>query len=859
MKIIDNKQTLIHFILALALMISLIVNMIPVQSVIIDTGVDIEIENETYRVDAAMNFSRVVITDTYPIFNNTGFNVTAPDDILFVLYYINQSTTSASIGDKLVEVSIYLLGVASTTVIISGFVGNTLYEVLDNSISQGNFLSDIDGDISLTVDVGPSTLFEIQQTSTVNTAPVISSPFPVDSATDISIAGSPVNAYIIDADGNTMNTSMWSNHTGTWTQYAGRDLLSITGDNSNASILDRFNDGLFDLADYTSYIDDGWQSDGWRGFYENIAPYNMSVTDNWGMTDYGTKYYWSVNCTDGSLWTNETYSFTTVSNTAPTLTNPSPSDGASGVGISTATISIDIADTEGTFNWSITTSPDVGSSSANGASDGSKTCSVAGLTYDATYLWTVSVTDGSLWTNTTYSFSVESDPGGGPGPPANSAPVITLYYPEDESTLNVLQPECRVLVTDADLETVDVSFYNSTDGVTWTYQQSNSSAQPGSTIYWNYSQASEYNTLYYWRVYANDGTINISRIFSFTTYPNEPVMTTHSPSDGATDVSIAGITITAEIFDYQGDNMNISILSNYTGSWVEYAGRTVYMSGTSENYEAFILDNDSSGDWNFQDIGLWNINNGWMGNGSWGFYQSIAVTDDWGMTNHNTKYYISINISDNSTERAWTNTSFSFTTEINTVPVIDDPIPRNGKPRISIYMDNVSVMITDANSDFNYTIETYPDIGNISENNVVDGVKTCTVSGMNYSTTYTWYVNVTDGIDWVNASYTFTTKSSTDFDLEGFKLNFPEWAMGPYKVYVGDFVWMFLFIGVIAITWGSSDHISSTLLVILLMFAAYGTQRVFVDNSEISLLFSIIAVASVAAIMLGLFLRKRNG
>ena len=83
--------------------------------------------------------------------------------------------------------------------------------------------------------------------------------------------------------------------------------------------------------------------------------------------------------------------------------------------------------------------------------------------------------------------------------------------------------------------------------------------------------------------------------------------------------------------------------------------------------------------------------------------------------------------------------------------------------------------------------------------------------------------------------------------------------MGPYKVYVGDFVWMMLFVGVIAIAWGSSKHISTVFIVILLTFAAYGTQRVFVDNSEISLLFSLVAAVSIAAIMLGLFLKKKYG
>ena len=843
--------------LFIIVLVSLLLSMFPVQSVIIDTGVDIDIENETYRVDAAMNFSRVVITDTYPIFNNTGFNVTAPDDILFVLYYINQSTINAGSNDKLVEVSIYLLGVASTTVKISGFVGNTVYEVFDNSISQGNFLSDIDGNISLTVDIGPSTLFEIRQTSTTNTAPVISNPFPVDGATGVSVVGSPVNIDAVDSDGDPMKTDVWTNASGTWKQVAGWDVWYI--DQTNWSRRFILNDGSFNFQDAGLYFaNEGNESNGTRFFVTNVGGSgntNISVTQDWGMTTVNTIYWWSVNCTDNTDWKNTTYSFTTASNTAPTLSNPSPGDGVSGVGVGTSSISIDIADLESTFNWSITTSSDVGNSSANGASDGSKTCSVAGLTYDAAYLWTVSVTDGSLWTNTTYSFSVESDPGG--GPPPNSAPVVSNPYPSDGATLVHLTPIVHVLVTDANIDDIDVNFYNSTDGVTWTWRQINSSVTTGTTIYWDYSQASLYDTLYYWKVTADDGSINISHSYSFTTWTNTPQVNWTLPADGAVDISLNGSIVNANIFDYQGDLMNVTIWSNFTGSWVKYAGYGLDIYSTW-----FIRDNN--GDGKFLEFATYQMALGMQGNGTRGFYEprspwNYLVTDDWGMTDYNTRYYISLNISDDSTERAWNNHTFSFTTELNNIPIITDPIPRSGKVCVSIYIDDLSVMVTDANSDFNYTIETSPDIGNISENDVVDGVKTCTVSGLNYSIVYTWFVNVTDGEDWVNTSYTFTTKSSTDFDLEGFKLNLPEWALGPFKVYVGDFVWMFIFVGVIAITWGSSKHISSVLMVILLLFAAYGTQRVFVDNSEISLLFSIVAAASVAAIMLGLFLRKRNG
>ena len=528
-----------------------------------------------------------------------------------------------------------------------------------------------------------------------------------------------------------------------------------------------------------------------------------------------TQYTVWVNATDGNdnsgNWTNHTYYFTIEQGTSAVISNPSPNNNSIDVSVSLSSISVTIEDPDGVnFDWYITTTPDVGSDSGLGESNGSKTCSVGGLSYDATYTWYVNVWDTVYWTNRSYDFTVESSPG--PGPPPNSAPVITSPYPDDVSTLQVTTPYCHIYVIDADGDLMTINFYNSTDGISWTQQQMNSSVSTGTTVYWNYTQATGYNTLYYWRVTADDAVINISETYSFTTYPNEPVISSYSPVDGSVDI-IRNTTLSVTFFDYQGTDVDINWRSNSSGSWV--------------------------------DLGY----NNSVNNGTYIQYFENA-------TEFNTEYWWCVNITDGT---VWTNATYSFTTLVNTAPVISDPIPRSGKVRVSIYIVNVSVMITDANSDFNYTIETSPDVGSISENDVVDGVKTCTVSGLNYSIVYTWYINVSDGEDWVNTSYTFTTKSSTDFDLEGFKLNLPEWALGPFKVYVGDFVWMFIFVGVIAITWGSSKHISSVLMVILLLFAAYGTQRVFVDNSEISLLFSIVAAASVAAIMLGLFLRKRNG
>jgi len=115
---------------------------------------------------------------------------------------------------------------------------------------------------------------------------------------------------------------------------------------------------------------------------------------------------------------------------------------------------------------------------------------VGGLSYDATYTWYVNVWDTVYWTNRSYDFTVES-------PPPNSAPVITSPYPDDVSTLQVTTPYCHIYVIDADGDLMTINFYNSTDGISWTQQQMNSSVSTGTTVYWNYTQATGYNTLYY--------------------------------------------------------------------------------------------------------------------------------------------------------------------------------------------------------------------------------------------------------------------------------------------------------------------------------------------------------------------------
>ena len=102
-----------------------------------------------------------------------------------------------------------------------------------------------------------------------------------------------------------------------------------------------------------------------------------------------------------------------------------PTNGST-VSVSTSSLSIAIVDFHGdTFNWTIETSPNIGNSSGNNASNGSKKCNVSGLAYSTTYHWYVNVTDGTDCTNVSYIFTTESQPQNNQGPGGSNPPPST--------------------------------------------------------------------------------------------------------------------------------------------------------------------------------------------------------------------------------------------------------------------------------------------------------------------------------------------------------------------------------------------------------------------------------------------------
>ncbi len=159
---------------------------------------------------------------------------------------------------------------------------------------------------------------------------------------------------------------------------------------------------------------------------------NYSLTSyDPGTMQYNTNYYWKIKAIDvhGAATMGPEWNFITEQeplNYPPEFSNENPLNGATNVPITTSSLSVYISDKEGeSFNWSIETSSNIGSSYGAGENNGSKLCSVSGLIYGTTYKWYVNATDsGSGETSMEiYTFTTESASNNPPNKPIINGPV----------------------------------------------------------------------------------------------------------------------------------------------------------------------------------------------------------------------------------------------------------------------------------------------------------------------------------------------------------------------------------------------------------------------------------------------------
>lgn len=229
-----------------------------------------------------------------------------------------------------------------------------------------------------------------------------------------------------------------------------------------------------------------------------------------GLT-YSTTYRWYVNATDGHDWTRRWYTFTTASppiNNPPVFSGMTPSNGSINIPISTSSISLTIRDPEGkSFNYTIQTRPNVGSVSVKNAINGTKSCTISGLTYSTTYRWYVNATDGHSWTRRWYIFTTQHNP--------MNDPVVFSGVTPDNASLSVPLTTSSLMVIIQDAEG---------DAFTWRITTTPNIGSHSGTNEFNGSKTCSiaglaYNTTYHWFVSCSDVGSGqwVNRSYWFTT------------------------------------------------------------------------------------------------------------------------------------------------------------------------------------------------------------------------------------------------------------------------------------------------------------------------------------------------------
>jgi len=150
-----------------ALIVSLIL-IVSVSSavVVMTTGPEYNVQfivgNETYLSDETINFNSITIDSSYIIFNNTGFYLTAPNDITITLVYINDNIAGAGDADKVVE---FFADTSGGNVLfdLSGFPAGNDYVVKRDGESFSYPTADSSGRISFSSIVDEDKRFEILQ------------------------------------------------------------------------------------------------------------------------------------------------------------------------------------------------------------------------------------------------------------------------------------------------------------------------------------------------------------------------------------------------------------------------------------------------------------------------------------------------------------------------------------------------------------------------------------------------------------------------------------------------------------------------------------------------------------------------
>ncbi len=433
-----------------------------------------------------------------------------------------------------------------------------------------------------------------------------------------------------------------------------------------------------------------------------------------------------------------------------------------------------------------------------------------------TYVEHTTLTEGDTWYYTAWSYNStlyslqNKNATSGIIPGGNDACSFGTPTPVNGSVDENIALNWSIPISDSD-----------NDSISWTIECSdgNTSSGSGASPQSAFILLSElqYNTEYTIWVNATDsgnGTM-MSSWYTFTTKENNlPILSNEDPADGAINIPTSYTTVSIEVEDPEGHDMDITIEGNYVlTAWADdwgndtitaslssglpydttiiwYVNATDGYGWTNETYTFTTKENtppifgtpnpingstnqDNSLTWNIpisdsdNDLISWTVecSDGNTSSGSGASPQSASIS----LTNLNflTTYTIWVNATDSGSEnstKAW----YTFTTSDNNPPTFGMPNPVNGSidEDVSLTWD---IPITDPDADsISWTVEC-SDGNNSSGAGNSPETGTITLLSLNYGETYTIWVNASDpdGTNITNSAwYTFTTSTNLPPTIE---------------------------------------------------------------------------------------------
>jgi len=339
-----------------------------------------------------------------------------------------------------------------------------------------------------------------------------------------------------------------------------------------------------------------------------------------------TNYTWHISVTDGKDTTEKTSTFTTEP-AAPIISNPSPANDEREVSIDITQLQFKLKDYQGdAMEYTVQTSPNIGSDHKIGVHNGTYSVTVSGLTYGVAYRWYVNVTDGTHWTRKVYQF--------GTGYPSPFDPFAYGWHYRKQITIDHTQiaedlENFTVLLSTTDPDLIktqttgnDILFMNSAGAAIKLHHEIESfDASTGTLIAWiNIPFISSNQDTTFYLYYGNPNSIDQS--YPQKTWDSNYIMVQHMKdtttltisdstvhnNDGTKTGANEPIQITGKIGngqEFDGSNDRIDLSSPVIGTGVKTVSMWYYADGGTDTA---VFSNCFEGGSSEDDgIGIWHL------------------------------------------------------------------------------------------------------------------------------------------------------------------------------------------------------------------------------------------------------------